>query len=102
MISDLILEGGGRRENAAEGVYVAADDAQMMPIVDADGYGSTYPFIDGQVRFASTRSELSIISSPEGPTRCSRSTGVDQSERSPAELSQTVASAAQIERFVTV
>jgi hypothetical protein len=66
MISDLILEGGWRREDAAEGIYVTADDAQMMPIVDAEGYGTTYLFVDGQVRYASTKSELASITAPPG------------------------------------
>jgi hypothetical protein len=68
MITDLILEGGWRREDATEGIYVTADDAQMMPIVDADGYGATYLFVDGQVRYASTKSELVSITAPPGFT----------------------------------
>ncbi|CDK00547.1 putative Nitrate/sulfonate/bicarbonate ABC transporter periplasmic protein [Microbacterium sp. C448] len=67
-ISDLILEGGWRREDAAEGIYITADDAQMMPIVDAEGYGTTYLFVDGQVRYASTKSELGSITAPPGFT----------------------------------
>ena len=57
-----------RREDAAEGIYITADDAQMMPIVDAEGYGTTYLFVDGQVRYASTKSELASITAPPGFT----------------------------------
>lgn len=66
MVNDLVLEGGWRREDAPEGIYMTADDAQMMPIVDAEGYGTTYLFTGGQVRYASTKAELVSITAPPG------------------------------------
>lgn len=65
-IAALLAEGGWRREDASEGVYLTADGADMLPTTDAQGYGATYLFADGQVKYAGTKAELAIIAAPEG------------------------------------
>lgn len=65
-IAGLLAEGTWRREEGDAGIYVTATDTDMLPVTDADGYGTTYLFADGQVKAATTRSELVAIGAPEG------------------------------------
>jgi hypothetical protein len=65
-IAGLLAEGGWRQEQGDAGIYITAADTDMLPVTDADGYGMTYLFADGQVKGATTRSELGVIVAPEG------------------------------------
>lgn len=68
LISALLAQGGWLREDGAEGVYITAADADMMPMTDAEGYAMTYLFADGQVKAATTKSALVAITAPPGFT----------------------------------
>ena len=68
LINVLLAQGGWIREDGAEGVYLTAADADMMPMTDAEGYATTYLFGDGQVKAATTKSELVAITAPPGFT----------------------------------
>lgn len=68
LINALLAQGGWVREDGAEGVYITAVDADRMPMTDAEGYATTYLFADGQVKAATTKSELVAITAPPGFT----------------------------------
>ncbi len=68
LINALLAQGGWVREDGAEGVYITAADSDMMPMTDAEGYATTYLFADGQVKAATTKSELVAITAPPGFT----------------------------------
>ncbi|MFS0852308.1 hypothetical protein [Microbacterium sp. 179-I 3D4 NHS] len=55
-----LIAGGWMREDAPEGVYVTEDPQYSMG-TDEDGYGMTYLFGDGWVKFADTKQGLILI-----------------------------------------
>lgn len=55
-----LLDSGWRREDGPDGVYIT-EDPQFAMGTDEDGYGMTYLFGDGWVRFADTRQGLLLI-----------------------------------------
>lgn len=55
-----LLSSGWRREDGPEGVYITEDPQYAMG-TDEDGYGMTYLFGDGWVKFADTRQSLILI-----------------------------------------
>lgn len=55
-----LLAEGWKREDGADGVYFTEDPQYAMGL-DEDGYGMTYLFGDGWVRFADTRQGLILI-----------------------------------------
>ncbi|WP_091033467.1 hypothetical protein [Microbacterium oxydans] len=55
-----LLAEGWKREAGADGVYVTEDPRYAMGL-DEDGYGMTYLFGDGWVRFADTRQGLILV-----------------------------------------
>ena len=63
-IAELLASGEWQREDADEGVYVTS--LTELFLADEDGYGYTYLFTDGQLKFASSKSELAGVVAPEG------------------------------------
>lgn len=57
---DSLLANGWRREQSDEGVLVT-EDPQYAMTTDDEGYGMTYLFGDGWVKFADTRQGLLLI-----------------------------------------
>lgn len=55
-----LLAEGWRREETDDGVYVTEDPEFAMG-TDEDGYGMTYLFGDGWVKFADTRQSLLLV-----------------------------------------
>ncbi|WP_407358321.1 hypothetical protein LTA6_003419 [Microbacterium sp. LTA6] len=55
-----LLADGWQREDSSEGVYIT-EDAEHSMGTDEDGYGMTYLFGDGWVKFADTRQGLILI-----------------------------------------
>lgn len=55
-----LLAGGWKREDAAEGVYITENPQYSMG-TDDEGYGMTYLFGDGWVKFADTKQGLILI-----------------------------------------
>lgn len=55
-----LLDEGWKREDGTDGVYFTEDPQYAMGL-DDDGYGMTYLFGDGWVRFADTRQGLILI-----------------------------------------
>lgn len=55
-----LLAEGWKREDGTDGVYFTEDPRYAMGL-DEDGYGMTYLFGDGWVRFADTRQGLILI-----------------------------------------
>lgn len=55
-----LLSEGWKREDGPDGVYFTEDPRYAMGL-DEDGYGMTYLFGDGWVRFADTRQGLILI-----------------------------------------
>lgn len=55
-----LLAEGWQREESEEGVYVTEDPEFSMG-TDEDGYGMTYLFGDGWVKFADTRQSLLLV-----------------------------------------
>jgi hypothetical protein len=55
-----LLASGWKREDAAEGIYITEDPQYSMG-TDDDGYGMTYLFGDGWVKFADTKQGLILI-----------------------------------------
>lgn len=55
-----LLAEGWKREDGSDGVYFTEDPEYAMGL-DEDGYGMTYLFGDGWVRFADTRQGLILI-----------------------------------------
>lgn len=55
-----LLGSGWRREDGADGIYITEDPQYAMGTDDA-GYGMTYLFGDGWVKFADTRQGLILI-----------------------------------------
>ena len=55
-----MIESGWRREDGADGIYITEDPQYAMG-TDDDGYGMTYLFGDGWVKFADTRQSLLLI-----------------------------------------
>ncbi|MGW9156306.1 hypothetical protein [Microbacterium sp. NPDC055665] len=55
-----LLAEGWKREDGSDGVYFTEDPRYAMGL-DEDGYGMTYLFGDGWVRFADTRQGLILI-----------------------------------------
>ncbi|MBO0979511.1 hypothetical protein [Microbacterium sp. SD291] len=55
-----LLSSGWLREDGPEGVYITEDPQYAMG-VDEDGYGMTYLFGDGWVKFADTRQSLLLV-----------------------------------------
>lgn len=55
-----LLAEGWRREEAPEGVYIT-EDPQFSMGTDEDGYGMTYLFGDGWVKFADTRQSVVLV-----------------------------------------
>jgi hypothetical protein len=55
-----LLAEGWKREDGSDGVYFTEDPQYAMGL-DDDGYGMTYLFGDGWVRFADTRQGLILI-----------------------------------------
>lgn len=58
-----LIAQGWRREDGPKGVYITEDPQYSMG-VDDDGYGSTYLFGDGWVKFSDTKQGLVLISDP--------------------------------------
>lgn len=63
-IQQLVAE-GWRREESAEGVYVT-ENPDTAIATDQQGYGLTYLFSDGWVKFADTRLGLVLVEWPRG------------------------------------
>lgn len=55
-----LLADGWTREDGADGIYITENPQYSMG-VDTDGYGMTYLFGDGWVKFADTRQGLILI-----------------------------------------
>lgn len=55
-----LLASGWRREDASAGVYITEDPQYSMG-TDDDGYGMTYLFGDGWVKFADTKQGLLLV-----------------------------------------
>lgn len=55
-----LLEQGWMREDGPDGVYIT-ENPQFSMGTDEDGYGMTYLFGDGWVKFADTRQSLVLI-----------------------------------------
>jgi hypothetical protein len=55
-----LLAEGWRREDGDGGVYIT-EEPQFAMGTDADGYGMTYLFGDGWLRFADTRQGLILV-----------------------------------------
>ena len=55
-----LLASGWRREDGSDGIYITEDPQYAMGTDDA-GYGMTYLFGDGWVKFADTRQGLILI-----------------------------------------
>lgn len=55
-----LLKEGWTREDGSDGVYIT-ENPQFAMGVDEDGYGMTYLFGDGWVKFADTRQGLILI-----------------------------------------
>ncbi len=60
--ANLVAE-GWQRETGAEGVFIT-EDPQFAMGVDEEGYGMTYLFGDGWVKFADTKQGLILIEWP--------------------------------------
>lgn len=60
-----LLSQGWIREDADSGVYVT-ESPDTTIAADADGYGMTFLFTDGQVYFADTKQGLLLIEWPKG------------------------------------
>ena len=54
--------GQWRREDVDDGVLITETESPVA--MDADGYGWTYLFSDGEVRFADTRAALDFVTGP--------------------------------------
>lgn len=64
-LQDELVSQGWRREDGPEGVYITeSPDTAVAP--DADGYGMTYYFTEGQVIFAGTKQALLLVEWPKG------------------------------------
>lgn len=61
--SELVAE-GWRREQAPEGVYVT-ESSETAVAVDDEGYGLTYLFGDGWVKYADTKQGLILVEWPQ-------------------------------------
>lgn len=58
-----LLSSGWRHEDGPDGAYITEDPQYSMG-TDEDGYGMTYLFGDGWVKFADTRQSLILIEWP--------------------------------------
>jgi hypothetical protein len=59
-----LVQNGWRREEGPQGTYVTESEATAM-FPDADGYGLTYLFGDGWVKYADTKQSLLLIEWPK-------------------------------------
>jgi hypothetical protein len=62
-VADLVAE-GWTREDGDEGVYVT-ENAETAATVDEEGYGLTYLFGDGWVKYADTKQGLILVAFPQ-------------------------------------